>query len=122
MEERLAETNRLRDAVNAFIAAKRSGEAGGPNGIRQHATEPPQATKPAKLRPSPAARPTEIPGFPLNDNPPRQIPDYGNIARVKAMREQRRERRRKNGRVTLDPIGSPELRKLHDLRTWRTAE
>jgi hypothetical protein len=109
MAQYQAGAERLSDAVDAYRA--------------ERGLEPaPAPTKPNRPRLSPADRPTEIAGYPLNDSPPQDIPDYGNIARVKAMQEQRRERRRKNGTATLDPIGAPELRKQRELRAWRAAE
>jgi hypothetical protein len=62
--ERLAsETDLLREAVNAYRAQK-------------PATEPPQSPKPPKRRPSPAAALSIIPGWPLNPNPPAEVPDF----------------------------------------------
>jgi hypothetical protein len=102
MEERLAETNRFRDEVNAHIAAKRDGAA----------PEPAQPAKPTLRRLSPAACPTEIPGYPLNDSPPKDVPQYGTMARVVAMRETRAAQARLRGkRAPMSPSGPPELRK-----------
>jgi hypothetical protein len=103
--ERLARTEALRDAVNAYRAQKPG-------------TEPPQATKP-KRRGVPLDRPSEIPGYPVNDSPPAEAPDYGTMSRVQAITH----RQRKIGaRLPIKPIGEPELIKCRDLRTWRAAE
>jgi hypothetical protein len=86
----------FRDAVNAY----REERGSAPN---------PVPTKPKRPR-VPLERPTEIKGFPLNDSLPQDIPDYGSIARVTAMQEQRRERQRKIGALrSVKPIGEPQL-------------
>jgi hypothetical protein len=100
----LAEAGQLREAVDAYRALKL-------------ATEPPQPVKATKVpRRMPLDRPTEIPGFPLGPSRPGQdIPDDGNMMRVKAMRQQRG----KNGTGILNPIGPPQLikRREYELRT-----
>jgi hypothetical protein len=109
MEERLAEADRFRIAVNAHIAAKRG----------EPITEPPQSPKPERRRLAPAERPTEIPGYPLNDTPPAESPDYGTMSPVQAIKH----RQRKIGaQLPTKPFGEPQLVKRRDLRTGRAAE
>jgi hypothetical protein len=100
----LAEADRLRETVDAYRA-------------RKPGTAPPQPAKAPKVpRGAPLDRPTEIPGFPLGPSRPGQdIPDDGNMMRVKAMRQQRG----KNGTGILNPIGPPQLikRREYELRT-----
>jgi hypothetical protein len=99
-----SETDRLRQAVNAYHAQK---------GALPSAT----AQQPERRRQPPAERPTEIPGFPLNDSPPAEIPDYGTMSRVQAIKH----RQRKIG-AQLPITGEPQLIKRRDLRTGRVAE
>jgi hypothetical protein len=100
----LAEADQLREAVDAYRALK-------------PATGPPRPAKASKVRRGVSLdRPTEIPGFPLGPSRPGQdIPDDGNMMRVKAMRQQRG----KNGTGILNPIGPPQLikRREYELRT-----
>jgi hypothetical protein len=101
-----AEADRLRGAVDAYRAER---------GLKPS----PAPTKPERRRLSPAASPTEIPGYPLNPTPPAEIPDYGNMARVTAIKT----RQRKVGaQLPSKPVGEPQLIKRGDLRTGRTAE
>jgi hypothetical protein len=97
----LAEANRLREEVNAFIAAKRDGAA----------TEPLQSTKPERRRSPPAARPTELPGWPLNPSPPAEIPDYGTMVQATKQRQ-----RKIGAQLPSKPIGEPRLIKKGDVR------
>jgi hypothetical protein len=110
----------LADAVAAYRAARDEASAEEP--VTQSGEPAPVPTKPKrKSYPlAPLATPTEIPGFPLN--PPRDIdlPDYGNIGRVKATRATQAERRGKRAPVT--PIGPSELRKARDVPAWKVAE
>jgi hypothetical protein len=92
----------LRDAVNAYRAAK-----------QQPGAEPPQAPKLATLRLPPAERPTPIDGFPMNDSPPAQVPDYGTMGRVQAIRHRQR---RPGAQLPNKPMGPTQLIKK------RTAE
>jgi hypothetical protein len=101
--ERLIEAQRLSKAVDAYRAQK-------------PATELPQPAKP-KSRTILQATPTPIPGFPFNATPPAEIPEYGTMARVQAIRQ-----RRLGARPPLEPAGKPEVRKSADLRTWRASE
>jgi hypothetical protein len=100
-----SEADQLREAVNAYRA--------------ERGLEPaPAPTKPKRPRLSPAERPTEIPGYPLNDSPPAEIPDYGTMSRVQAIKH----RQQRKIRAQLPITGEPQLIKRGDLRTWRTAE
>jgi hypothetical protein len=97
----LAAGNRLRDAVNAYRAAKEEANGEEPT---------PTPTKKRRSHPLPPADgPTPIPGYPLAPSQPKEIPDYGSMARVAATRAAMAERRGK--RAPLTPIGPSELRK-----------
>jgi hypothetical protein len=95
--ERLAKTNELRDDVNAYRAA-RDGAS----------TEPAPARPPR--RPPPAWQLTVLPDYPLNPNPPSQIPEYTSMGQVAAI-AQRQAQRRLGARRPIKPVGGPELRK-----------
>jgi hypothetical protein len=103
MEERLAEANRFRDAVNAYRAAKRG----------EPTAEPAQAI--ALLRRAPVNQLTELPDWPLNRSPPAEAPDYGSMAQAITHR-----RRKVGAQLPAKPFGEPQLVKKGDLR--RTAE
>jgi hypothetical protein len=106
MEIYLAEGEaRLADVVKAYRAAK--GEMSAPQGEDFH--DAPAPTKRRSYPLPPLDRPTEIEGYPLNPSPPKELPDYGNIARLKATRAAQAERRGKKSPLT--PIGPSELRK-----------
>lgn len=97
----LAEGQRLAEVVAARRVAK--GEAG---------AEEPTETKPKRRKSNPlppADGPTPIDGYPFNASPPKEAPDYGNIARVKATRATQAARRSK--RAPMQPSGPSELRK-----------
>jgi hypothetical protein len=97
MAEYLAEAERLREMVDAYRRARRSG-AGADD----------DAPKPERRRLPSLPRPTEIEGYPLNSTPPTEIPDYGKMARVTVIKW----RQRKLGaRAPVKPVGRPELRK-----------
>jgi hypothetical protein len=87
---------RLREAVDAYRSQK--------------GTEQPQAPKPAKRRLPPAERPTEVPGFPLNEpRPDQEIPDFHTMQTAQIVA---RARQRKVGaQLPAKPIGEPQLRK-----------
>jgi hypothetical protein len=98
MAQYLAEGDQLRDAVNAYRAAR--GEAS--------AESPPP--KPQRI--ATQQYPSVIPGFPLNPNPPKKAPDYGSMARVAATRAAMAERRGK--RAPMKPNGPFRLVKRRD--------
>jgi hypothetical protein len=78
-------------------------------------------TQPERQWRPPIDLPTPILGFPLGPSRPGQdIPDYGSMGRVKAIKE----RQRANGTTIRDPLGGPQLikRRDYELRTPRTAE
>jgi hypothetical protein len=115
--ERLAsETDRLRQAVNAYRAQK---EALPSATSQQPGAEPPQAPKPKRRSLSLAGRPTVLAGWPLNPSPPAEIPDYGTMGRVQAIRHRQR---RPGARLPI--TGEPHLikRRDYELRTSRAAE
>jgi hypothetical protein len=113
MEAYLAEANRLREEVNAFIAAKRDGAAGVENPT-------PQSPKPKQRRLSPASYPTELAGWPLNPSPPAEVPNFHTMQTAQIVA---RARRRKVGaQLPSKPIGPTQLIKKGDLRTGRAAE
>jgi hypothetical protein len=105
----LAEGERLREVVNAYRAAR--DVSGVPNGTVDRVTgaevPAPTPTKPKRL--PPLYGPTPIDGYPLNPSPPKEVPDYGNMARLHATRAAQAERRGK--KAPLKPIGEPTLRK-----------
>jgi hypothetical protein len=103
-EQLASEADRLREAVNAYRAQK-------------PAAEPPQSAKPQRRRRAPADRPTPIDGYPFNDSSPAEIPDYGTMARVQAIKR----RQRKIG-AQLPIAGEPQLIKKGDVRTGRAAK
>ena len=72
--------------------------------------EAPAPTKPKPYRRLPVANyPTEIPGFPLNESRAGQdVPDYGTMSRVKAVKHRQRIL---GARAGMKPNGPPELRK-----------
>jgi len=112
MAQYLANGQRLRDAVNAYRAAK--GEASAEGAVTEQlnvGTECNDAsvpTKPKSQRLPPLATPTELPDYPLNWDAARQeIPDYGSMARLQATRATQAERRGK--RAPLKPIGPSRL-------------
>jgi hypothetical protein len=119
----LAEGKRLADVVAAHRATKGEASAEGAP-LTQTRTPVQDCNKPTKSKksyPLPLLPgPTEIPGFPLNPSPPAEAPDYGNMSRVQAIRATQAERRGK--RAPLTPSGPSELRKRHDVRTWKVAE
>ena len=100
IDQYLADGNRLRDAVAAYRAQR--DEAG---------AEVPVTPTPTKRKSwplPPLERPTEIPGFPTNPSPPRlDLPDYGSIGRLKAIRAAQADRRGK--RAPLTPSGPSRL-------------
>ena len=73
MAEYLAEAERLRETVDAYRRARGSGAAD-------------VAPKPERRRLPPLPRPAEIESYPLNSTPPTQIPGYGTMARVTAIK------------------------------------
>jgi hypothetical protein len=95
MAEYLAEAERLRETVDAYRRARGSGAAD-------------VASKAERRRLPRLPRPTEIAGYPLNSTPPTEIPDYGTMARLTAIKW----RHRKSGaRAPMKPVGRLELRK-----------
>jgi hypothetical protein len=128
MAQYLEEGKKLMEAVVAYRAAR--DEASVEELATQEAERSasdvtdsaPVPTKPKrKSYPLPPLEtPSEIPGYPLSSSPPRDIPDYGSIGRLKATRAAQAERRGK--RAPLAPSGPSELRKRGDVRTWKVAE
>jgi hypothetical protein len=93
--EYLAQAERLRETVDAYRRAR---------GDRADDDAP----KPERRRLPPLPRPTEIEGYPLNSTPRTEIPDYGTMTPVTAIKW----RQRKLGaRAPIKPVGRPELRK-----------
>ena len=105
MDQYLAEGGRLAALVNAHRAAR----------DKASAEAPVSCNKRKSYRLPPLEGPTPIPGFPFRDPAGQEIPDYGSIARVKAIKARQRGRK-------MDPIGPPELVKRCDVRTWKVAE
>ena len=124
MEQYIAEGKRLADVVAAHRAAR--GEASAEVPSAQTGSPEPDCNKRKSYRLPPLATPTPIPGYPLNPSPA-EVPDYGTMGRVKAIKARQRSRK-------IDPIGPPELVKAreasidpsrierHDVRTWKVAE
>jgi hypothetical protein len=107
-ERRASEADRLRQVVNAYRAERGSGPT-------------PAPTKPAPRRLVPTERPTPIEGFPFTDSPPAEVPDYGTMGRVQAIKH----RQRKVGaRLPSEPVGPTQLikRRDYELRTRGAAE
>jgi hypothetical protein len=78
MAEYLAEAERLRETVDAYRRARGDGADDA-------------APKPERRRLPPLPRPTETEGYPLNSTPPTEIPDYGTMARVTAIKWRQRK-------------------------------
>jgi hypothetical protein len=107
----LAEGDRLRDAVNAYRAARSNVTPVSPSDTVEG--EPTQALIKRKSYPLPPLdRPTELPDWPLNPSPPADAPDYGNLARVKATRAAQAARRGKKSPLT--PSGPSRLVKARE--------
>ena len=109
MDQYLANGERLAEVVNAYRATKGAASAETP--FTQHERSFVECNKPKSYKLPPLAGPTEIPGYPLNPSPAQDVPDYGTIGRVKAMRATQAARRCK--RAPLTPSGSPALRKAN---------
>jgi hypothetical protein len=104
MELYLAEAERFAETVKAYRAA-----AGG--------DEPaPTPTKPRRL---PTAQyPSEIPGYPLNPSPPKEIPEYRTMETAQIVVRARKAK----GRGLIEPIGPSELRKRDSVSRRRDGE
>lgn len=101
MAQYLVEGARLRDAVNAYRAAKAETSLSG-------ASIDADGNKPKSYREPPAQYPTELPDWPLNwDAAKQEIPECGSMARVQATRATQAERRGK--RAPLTPSGPSRL-------------
>jgi hypothetical protein len=108
MAQYLAEGRQLVDVVAAYRAARSNVTPVSPSDTVDG--EPtPVPTKRKSYSLPPLSTPTEIPGYPLNLSPGQEIPDYGNIGRVKAIRATQAARRGKKAPMT--PSGPSELRK-----------
>jgi hypothetical protein len=105
----LTEGEPLADAVAAYRAAKSEASA---EGVLQSGEPSPDCNKRKSYKLPPLDRPSEIEGYPLNPSPPKDIPEYDSMARVKAIKARQRGRK-------MDPIGPPELIKRGDVRTWK---
>ena len=101
----LAGGDRLRDAVNAYRAARGAASAEEP--VTQSPAPAVVCNKRKSYPLPPLPGPTEIPGFPLNLSPPAEAPDYGNLARVQAIRAAQAARRGK--RAAMTPRGPSRL-------------
>jgi hypothetical protein len=101
----IAEGRRLVEAVEALRAARDEAllQSDAP------ASEAPGPTKRKSYKLPPLSTPTEIPGYPLNPSLPAEVPEYGSISRVKAIRATQAARRGKKAPMT--PSGPSELRK-----------
>jgi hypothetical protein len=99
-----AEAAQFRDTVNSYRDAK------------LQTTPPPQSLTTKRRRqlhhPAPAARaldrPTEIPGYPLNDSPPAEAPDYRTMQTAHIVARARKAQ----GRNLIETLGPSELRKV----------
>jgi hypothetical protein len=105
----IAEGRRLMALVNDYRAAKGAGDTTCPVSQPDPVDgEPaPVPTKRKSYRLPPLDRPSELEGYPLNPTPGQEIPDYGNIGRVKAIRATQAARRGK--RAPLTPSGPSRL-------------
>jgi hypothetical protein len=113
----LAEGDRLRDAVDAYRAARSDVTPVSPS-------EPtPAPTKRRSYPLPPAQYPSELPDYPLNwgaarqdgeaiIGPAKEIPDYGSLGRLKAVRAAQAERRGKKSPLT--PSGPSRLVKARE--------
>jgi hypothetical protein len=109
----IAEGRRLTALVNDYRAARDEASAEAP---LQRASPDAECNKPTKRKSyklPPLPGPTEIPGYPLNPSPPAEAPDYGNLARVKAIRATQAARRGK--RAPLTPSGPSRLVKAREV-------
>lgn len=97
----------FRDAVNSYRDAK-----------PQTTSEPPQPRTTERRRqlhyPAPAtrsiARPTELPGWPLNPNPPAAVPDFHTMQTAHIVARARKAK----DRNLVETIGPSELRKRRE--------
>jgi hypothetical protein len=80
---------------------------------------PTDCNKPKSYKLPPLATPTPIEGYPLNPSPPAEIPDYGDMGRVQAIRRRQWEVGR---RAPMKPIGEPTLRKRDSVSRRRDGE
>jgi hypothetical protein len=110
--QHLAEGKRLAEMVAAHRADR--GEASAAAVLHKQYT----GNKPRSRRLPTAQYPSEIPGYPLNPNAPKEIPDYRTIETAEIVVRARRAK----GRSLMEPIGPSELRKRDDVRTWKVAE
>jgi hypothetical protein len=103
MDLYLAEGRRLAELVNAYRATKAAAS--------EETPVEPTKKKRKSYRLPPLETPTPIPGFPFagQGGEAKDIPDYGSIGRVKAIRATQAARVGK--RAPLKPIGPSELRK-----------
>ena len=107
-------------AVDAYRAARGAASAeGAPLKPKSLALKAPMMAAPSYQQP-PAQYPTEIPGWPLNwDAARHEIPDYGTMARVQAIKP----RQRKLGaQMPMKPIGRSELRKRDSVSRRETQD
>jgi hypothetical protein len=102
LEERIGEVAQLRDAVNAYRAQK-------------PAAAPPQSLTTEQCRqrhyPAPAARsiarPSELPDYPLNPNPPAEVPDFHTMQTAQIVARARQ--RKIAAQRPVKPIGETRL-------------
>jgi len=114
MDLYLAEGDRLRDAVNAYRAARSDVTPVSPS------QPTPAPTKRKSYPLPPLDRPTELPGFPLRDTAGPDIPDYGSIGRLKAIRAAQAARLGK--RAPMAPIGPSRLVKAREASIERGSQ
>jgi hypothetical protein len=108
MDQYIAEGRRLVEVVAAYREARDAASpVSQPDPVDGELSPAPAKKKSYRL--PPLDRPTELPDWPLNPPQDIDLPDYGNLARVKAIRATQAARRGKKAPMT--PIGPSELRK-----------